>query len=356
MTTSERAEALAIAASAFPHLHLQRPDQLLEVVRLELGHEALLDDFQAYGSGHAKAVRPEEILHIVSGNTPFAGLQSLIRGLLLGSRNHLKLPSQGLPELEAFVKALPAELQTQVQIEKALPNEWLTSADAVVVFGSDETIARFRAHCLPNQIFVPHGHKISFGIVFDDPENSYERAAADIGLHDQKGCLSLQTIYIDTARCGTVHAYGEQLGKALAVFGEAHPRGEITMAEETEIQHLRGSYGFRAATDPRISLFVSENSTEWTVICEEDSYFAGSSGNRLVFVKPLTVPLEPAFLTVRPHLSTIALWPYELDRVRTLVGLGASRFCALGESQAPPWTWHQDGGPSLARLVHWIDA
>ncbi|NIP95624.1 MAG: acyl-CoA reductase, partial [Akkermansiaceae bacterium] len=35
--------------------------------------------------------------------------------------------------------------------------------------------------------------------------------------------------------------------------------------------------------------------------------------------------------------------------------LGATRFCALGETQNPSLFWHHDGLPPLASLVTWID-
>ena len=44
MKTRERAENLALAAASFPFLGISEPEQLIETVRLELGHEQALDD------------------------------------------------------------------------------------------------------------------------------------------------------------------------------------------------------------------------------------------------------------------------------------------------------------------------
>src|ERR1700722_17179821 len=111
MTTREIAESLANAARLFPMLGEVTAQNLLDLVKWELGHEKILDGFQTYAGHLAMASGPGTILHIISGNTPHAGLQSLMRGLLLKSRNLCKLPSAGLPEIAQFRNALPDELK-----------------------------------------------------------------------------------------------------------------------------------------------------------------------------------------------------------------------------------------------------
>jgi hypothetical protein len=68
------------------------------LVRLELGDADALDRFVPYGSRHTRAFLPRRILHILSSNTTRRALQTVIRGLLLGSWNRCKLPSAGLPK------------------------------------------------------------------------------------------------------------------------------------------------------------------------------------------------------------------------------------------------------------------
>src|SRR5215210_3922726 len=140
MTTRERAAHLTEAARRFPHLLGEiNASDLLDVVRWELGHADVLDDFQTYAGHQAKALAPRTILHIVSGNTPHAGLQSVLRGLLLGSHNLCKIPSGGLPEIQRLRDALTPTLAASVEITPELPPDWLARAEAVVVFGHDDT-------------------------------------------------------------------------------------------------------------------------------------------------------------------------------------------------------------------------
>ena len=328
-------------------------DALLELVRLELGHPEILDGFQPYGDLRSQALAPGTILHIVSGNTPEAGRQSLTRGLLLGSLNRVKIPSSGLPALEGFIDSLPPELRALVETSSTLTHDWLESADAVIVFGSDETVADLRRRMTSRQIFLPHGHKLSFAIVFADPDgDAAERAARDVSLFDQKGCLSPQNIYV----AGDARAFAGGLATAMEAFNAHTPRGPVTTEEAAEIFHLRSAYRFRAANDPEVAMWECQDGTGWTVVYEEETQFAPSCLNRFVFVKPLPVDFPDALRMVRPHLSAIALHPFDESNTAAVAKLGASRLCPLGSAQSPSLFWHQDGGQSLAPLVRWIDA
>lgn len=354
-TTRFRAGALAQASAAFPELSPPTCEDLLELVRVELGHEEILDGFRPYShAGRAWARSPRGILHILAGNTPAAGLQSLITGLLLGAENRVKLPSGGLPELTAFCDQLKPELT--VQLSETLEEGWLDWAEAILVYGDDETVARFRAKARPDQKFHGFGHRNSFGIVLEDPKfESVTAAARDISLFNQKGCLSPHDLYIREIEKGIARTYARHLANAMETYNREHPRGPVTVREAAEIQHLRSGYRFRASADPTVEIFESRDSTDWTVIYEEEPDFAVSCLNRVVFVKPLPDDLPGALQWVAPHLSTVGLWPCRAQDLRVLTGLAVPRICPLGKMQQPPWTWHHDGLPRLAGLVEWVD-
>lgn len=366
MTTAQTISRLAAAVARPPFtewLGNFGERELRELLRCELGHEEMLDDFQPHGSHFAKAIGPRVILHVVSGNTPHAGMQSLLRGLLLPrAHNLLKLPTGGSPEIVAFRDALPRELAARVELSETLPEEWLARAEAVVVFGSDETIAEFRRRTRPEQKFIAHGHRVSLGIVFDDPELvSAPGAARDASRFDQRGCLSPHLFYV-RGDAASVRAYAAALAHEMDLFNRAQPRATLSASEATRIHALREDWRFRAANDPaRITLWASPGSTAWTVISDAtDSLFTASTADRVVFVKPLP-PLEKlsaALGPARTHLGAIGLWPATLENARALVALDdlpAARLCPIGKMQDPPLTWHQDGAPSLGGLVRWVD-
>lgn len=355
MTTRERAAHLAEAARGFTEfLGETSAADLLEIVRLELGSEQALDGFQPYGAHLARAVAPAAILHVMSGNTPHAGLQSLIRGLLLGSRNFCKIPSAGLPEIEAFRAALPAALAARVECSRELCAEWLEQADAVIVFGDDATIRHFREDVVrPHQRFVAHGHRVSLGVVFHDPDfSSVALAARDASLFDQQGCMSPHGFYVPGS---VAEEYAARLAGEMEKFHAHTPRGAVSLSEAAAIQELRGAHAFREAGGARVRLWASAGSSAWTVIFDAEPGFAASTLNRVVFVRPIPENWE-ALAVLRPHLSTVAIWPATLENAERVSPLGAPRVCPVGRMQSPPWTWHQDGAQTLAPLVRWVDA
>lgn len=352
MNTSVCAGHLARAAERFPFLGRTTAEDLLELVRLELGHQAALDDFVPRGRDFARAIAPRKILHIVSGNTPAAGLQSLIRGLLLGSHNFAKLPAAGLPEMAQFREALPRELAEHVELSTELPEEWLARAEAVIVFGSDETIAHFRARIRADQTFIAHGHRLSIGVIFDDPAfASVAGAARDASIFDQQGCLSPQVFYVR----GDARLYAERLAAEMTHCEAREPRAAISLSETLAIRTAREEFAFRAANAEAVQVWESSGSTAWTVVFDGTQGFPRSPLNRFVFVKPLPDDLATDMHEVRAHLSCAGVFPATIEYARWLRALGISRVCPIGRMQTPPWTWHQDGQPSLGALVRWVD-
>jgi len=357
MNTSERANAIAQAAEPFRALlGPTTADDLLLWLRAELGSSEALEQWVAHGKAKTKAIAPETVLHVVSDNTPHAALQSLIGGLLLGSRNLVKLPRGGLIEVDEFVSSLPDALRAQIEMSEELPPDWLTQAGAVIVYGSDETIVHFRGLVSPAQIFVGHGHKASLGIVWDDPQfASCEGAARDASLFDQQGCLSPQVFYVRETRPGFAREYAENLASAMDRFNRSHPRGPLTVEDKAEIANLRAAYRFRTASDLRVALWEGGANMDWTVVYEEDSWFPASPLNRVVFVKPLPEDFAKAIGPAAAHIGAVGLFPCTEELADRFAELRPSRFCPMGRMQDPPWTWHNGGIPRLASLVKWVD-
>jgi hypothetical protein len=351
MNTKERAQAIADACRDFQHLlGVAAPEEMLEWLRLELGHDSVLDGFQSIGGQYLRAIPPEVILHIVSGNTPHAALQTLVRGLLLGSHNRCKVPGAGLPEAEALVTALPAELRSRVEFSTKLPDAWLRAADAIIVFGSDETISHFRGLAEPHQTFLGYGHRVSLGMVFQDAGfESAPRAAVDASLFDQQGCLSPHCIYV----ADRPEEYAARLAVEMERVQLAHPRSTLSLSEAAAISEIRETTRFRAAAGQPVRLWESAGSNAWTVVFDSDPGFSASTLNRVIFVRPLPDNPAAALASVRPFLSTIAIWPNIVPFAERAAALGATRVCALGRMQAPSWTWRQDGRATLAPLVSW---
>jgi hypothetical protein len=354
-STASRARSLAKAASVFPFLGRITARALLALVASELGHAAVLDRFVAQGRRHVRALAPPRLLHVLSGNTPAAALQSLMRGLLLGSDNFCKLPGGGIPEVKAFVARLPRALADRVLLSDELSPAWLFLADAAVLFGRDETIAELRAMLRPEIPILAHGHKISLAMVTVDPHfRSVNGAARDVSMFDQQGCLSPHVIFVRERGPLTAGTYARRLAAAMARYEKHTPRSRLTLSEANSIRTLREEIAFRAANGEPLELLASAG-TAWTVIVDRTDQMPLSPGNRVVFVKPLQRDFPTLLDRHLSHLSTCGIWPVNAANRDLAAALGFTRICPIGKMQQPPLDWHHDGQSVLAPLVRWVD-
>jgi hypothetical protein len=354
-STAVRARALAKASVAFPFLGKLTTRGLLNLVAAELGHAKVLDQFVPQGRRFIRAITPQRILHVLSGNTPAAALQTILRGLLLGSENLCKLPAGGIREARAFRSRLPRALAERLHFSEALPSSWLVHADAAVIFGRDATIAALRDALPPGIPIVAHGHRLSFAIVFDDALlQSATQAARDVSIFDQQGCLSPHTIFVREKGKLTASTYAQRLALAMARFEKHTPRAALAISEANSIRTLREETAFRAANGEPLEIFASED-TAWTVVVDRTDTIPLSPLNRVVFVKPLPARLDLLLAPQRGHLSTCGIWPANAANCDFAAALGFSRICPMGKMQSPPPEWHHDGLQLLAPLVRWVD-
>ena len=350
MDTNKRAVALSKAIGI-------ESETLLELVAKELGHRDSLDRFISYGDIYTRAHPISPILHIVSGNTPAAAIQTLTRGLLIGASNQIKLPSEGIQEVKDFVGKLPRELKSLIEITRSrkTSNQWLGSAKAIIVFGSDETVREIESRLFHHQIFIPHNHKVSVAIIdSDESQEAAKLAALDVAMYDQQGCLSPHDIYVHPKE--QPRSFAAKLANSLSELNSKYPPTGRTMEENIRIDDLRRSYSFRSSNDTSVQIWESDSNTDWTVVYEDEPQFAASPLGRFVFVKPLPKSLDDALNLNKEHLSTIALYPFSLQRAESLNLCGATRICPLGSAQDPSVFWHHDGLQTLAPLVNWTDA
>lgn len=354
-TTQQRIEALIAGAGTLaPWVGNFDRDLLLEWLRLELGDAAALDDWVPHGGIEARAVALSPVLHVVSGNTPHAAFQSVFRGLLVGCHNRVKLPRVGLPGFEQWAGGLPPVLKNLLEVRHDLPDAWL-NCEAAVIFGGAGTIRTFRDRLPAETRRIEHGPKLSIGVIFDPAPEAAERIAEDILRHDQRGCLSVQAVYVKGSR-EAIGRFGDELAGALKRFRERHGRDGFTLSDSGAVANARELARFRAANGDAIHLWESTGSTDWTIVFDEDPRLLAGPLNGFVRLHPLpgdfsgrTLGDEAAFV------STVAIHPFSREHACRLQALAPPRICAAGKAQEPTVFWHHDGLPALASLVRWRD-
>lgn len=319
--------------------------RLIKWLDAELGDHRRLEQW-VDGS---RVVPRGAVLHVVSGNTEHAAFQSVFRAILLGCENRVKVPSAGLLEFEAW-----ADEVGLFEVKRELPDDW-KNPEVAVIYGGGETIAHFREWLSPQSRIIEHGPKISAAFVFEMREGLEEQLAEDILRYGQRGCLSVQSVYV----AGDAEGFCERLSLALEEQRPPTSSGQAviaaTLSEAGAIRNARELARFQIANGAKMKLWESEGSVEWTVLLDHASSLlrTGPTGG-FVRVMPMpdvlnreTLGDEVAFLSTAV-VEPISAW----DRLETL---SPPRICAAGQAQEPGIFWHPDGEMPLAGLVRWRD-
>ncbi|SDU23684.1 Acyl-CoA reductase (LuxC) [Verrucomicrobium sp. GAS474] len=331
-----------------------KPPALTAWLEVELGSTDALDRWTPRAPGIAsRAVAPRTIYHLCPGNVPEAGLQSLLIGLLLGSRNVAKLPRDPAVRkaIRAFAASLPAPLRPFLALRTAFrPKEVAgPNIDAVIAYGGDEAVAAVRARLRPDQVFLPYGHRVSLlwlGKLVKTAPGLAAAVAHDVSAHAQLGCLSPQAVYL--APGSDAVAFCEALARAL----HALPATPPPLAHAAFIRNAK--HAVRAAGG---RLWESASPLGSTVLLDPDPAFRDGYTHRTVAVRIASPKaVEKALLPFREKISTVGLRaPFSPADEALALALGAERICPVGQCQQPPLFRHHDGRPRLADLVKWVD-
>ncbi|NIR43355.1 MAG: acyl-CoA reductase [Gemmatimonadetes bacterium] len=337
----------------------------------ELGSTEVLDEFRPRpGGGSCRAFGPALTFHVFSGNIPGVAVSSLIRALCVKSASFGKTAA-GEPYLAVcFCRALAEE---DAELAGCLAvSHWpggstdleavaLEEAEAVVVYGSDETVADIGARVPPSTRLHAYPNRVGVAVVSRRALTSkaaptlVRALASDVVMFDQQGCVSPHAIYVQRGGAVAPLELAERLADALVDLAERIPRGPPSAGESSLIHQLRAQAEMRGAT-----VFASQRGTDWTVILEERSGFEPSPLNRVIQVHPID-DLSEALTLLRPvgrHLQTVALAadPSEVgDLAGELGAVGATRIVAPGEAPWPRSDWHHDGRFQYLDLVRFVD-
>jgi len=307
---------------------------------------------------------------LLGGAVPTPSLAALLAPLVLGSPVLARVSSHDPVTAEVFGRALAAEdagLAAALRVvsfpsgDEAALRAFL-SADCVVAYGSDATMAAVTARTTPAQRLVRHGHRLSVAVLGTGAlsgaalAGAAEALALDVALWDQLGCLSPVALYVLGVE-RVPESLLEALGAAFERAGERWPRGRLDAAAATAFAHERETAELRSASDARIALRAG---AAFTLVAEADPVFRGSPLHRFLRVHPvpgadaLVAALEP----LGPHLAAVGsagLGGLGERLAPALAGLGAARLCPLGALQAPALAWCHDQPGVLLPLARLTD-
>jgi hypothetical protein len=329
-------------------------------IAAELGSVQVLDRPAEGARGVLRRAHgPEWMLQIYAGNVPTLPVWPIYSALVLKAALLGKTSAREplfAPVLARTIAEVDEKLGACLAIvwwkggTGGLDRTALSAAPAVLAFGGEEAIGSVARQAMPGASVVLHGPKVSVGYIerraltFAGIRGLAERAAHDVSMYDQDGCLSPHAFYVERRGQVSPEKFGEALAAALEEASKDLP---ATVPEEED-----------AASVQLTRVLESPGSTSWTVIVDDRARFEPGPTRRTVRVHAVDGPDEVARV-LAPSARAIEALGLEArgpERVRlaaAFADLGVPRIAPVGSLQNPvPWGTH-GGVPRLLPFVTW---
>ncbi|MES2611477.1 MAG: acyl-CoA reductase [Pseudomonadota bacterium] len=357
-----------------------RAAQLHRFVAEDFANPQLLDGFQPTPKGGAvRAFGPDLLVHNWAGNVPALALWSMVCGLLVKAGNIGKLPSAE-PLFAGWFAHLLAEVHPPIADCFAVvwwrgagedgasggASALYAQADTVLAYGGNEALDAIRQRLPVTTRFLPHGHKLGFGMVSAAALDTLKAAsiarlaAWDVMRYDQQGCYSPHVFYVQRGGAVSPHAFAGYLAGELANLHRRFPRRPLAVEDSAAVAKWQQAVEWKALSASACETadqLIGAPSAGWSVAYSDTLQpFAPTAMQRTIQVVGVDA-LDDVVPVVAPHsrfLQTagVAAAPAELFRLAGLLGaVGVTRISAIGAMSAPEAGWHHDGRFNLLDLV-----
>ncbi|MEG0447932.1 MAG: acyl-CoA reductase, partial [Comamonas sp.] len=346
-----------------------RAAQLRRFVAEDFANPAVLDGFQPAPKGGAvRAFGPDLLMHSWAGNVPALSLWSLVCGLLV------KAPSIGkLASAEPLFAGWFARLLAEVHppLADCLAVVWWSGAgteqagalyeraDTVLAYGGNQTLDALRRRLPVTTRFLPHGHKLGFGLIGAAAMDTLKApatarlAAWDVMRYDQQGCYSPHVFYVERGAPVSPRAFTDYLAAELANLQRRFARRPLALEEGTAIAKWQQSVEWAGDEQQLLGPVDAPWSVAYSDSLQPLTPTALYRTIAVVGVDSLDA-VVPVVAAQREFLQTagIAATPEQLYRLAGLLGAaGVTRISAIGSMSMPEAGWHHDGRFNLIDLV-----
>lgn len=352
-----------------------RAAQLRRFVAEDFANPGVLDGFQPAPKGGAvRAFGPDLLVHSWAGNVPALSLWSLVCGLLV------KAPAIGkLASAEPLFAGWFARLLGEVHppLADCLAVVWwdgaggeegagaqgaaalYAQADTVLAYGGNRTLDALRRRLPVTTRFVPHGHRLGFGLIAAAALDALRApalarlAAWDVMRYDQQGCYSPHVFYVERGAPVAPRAFADHLAAELANLQRRFARRALALEEGAAVAKWQQGVEWGAGE----SLLIGPVDAPWSVAYGDSlQALAPTALYRTIAVVGVDSLEEvlPVVAAQREYLQTagVAAAPEALYRLAGLLGAaGVTRICAIGAMSTPEAGWHNDGRFNLLDLV-----
>ena len=326
-------------------------DDLRTLFCTELGAETALGEGILLKNCRRVAIPPQSVLLVCAGTLPQPSWQALARLALVEAKNvFIKLPNTSCAEqiVEAAQWLVQRGLFSNLEASQDLPDERIHEFDVVIVYGNNDTIAHFRQRVSCNAVFIGYGEKISIAIVNRRDVNmqTATNLVKDVLTNGHRGCLAPHLCFVCAGDSKLFAQYCARAFSEQSLDNFLNPSHDIFAAAcvytTRQTETALGS-----------EIFLPEDgSLLWTVVASRTKELTHIPLHNVILIKYCSCCEELIELLKpwRGSISTVGLSNHQSP----IQGLGATRFCSVGQMQQPSLFWTQDGFCSLQKLVTWI--
>lgn len=322
-------------------------------------------------------VRPSGmVLHVAAGNAFLNTIDSLINGIITLNVNFVKMsdPDRIFPIL--FMRSLE-EFDTKKILTKRIALLWWKGGDSIIenkfkqhmdriiFWGGSMALASWQKDLSEKTILIPHGPKVSFGVVSRQSlkENTIsditDALAFDISIWEQKACNCPQTVFVEHLDSKEGSDFLESLAISLEKTSVMFPPPEKTRDEYAELIKARELAIAGSCLDEKNTVYANGNN--WQIIAKytANNELIYSPLNRTVYIQSyenieaIALQLKQSYLylqTTGYSLSTAEI-PYYAE---LLSSSGVTRICPFGTMTIPEAGSPHDGKyllPDLSRIT-----
>lgn len=307
---------------------------------------------------------PISLLAIVlAGNLFAAALRAMFVPLLFGVPVVAKASSRDSAFAEILCRALrqvDPSLGRAAQVfvfaggDLAGEEALLKQAEAVSIYGSDDTVTAIAERLGGRIPVIAHGHGVSMAFCGraslspPDLDRTIERLAIDVAAYDQRGCLSPQWIFVEESESMRAESFAELLSqRGLQALSVRLPRGPLPPAIGAAQAQWRG------VAEAMGTLLVG---TEHAVAVAREQAPRWSPGYRNVTIVPVR-DADEAIERMRPfsrQIKCIGATADGLEELRRSLEHDRSNqafVCEIGSMQTPPFDALADGRPAWEGLL-----
>ncbi len=342
-------------------------DALLKKVHAELGADPF--EWKQIEKGIKEKGHPlGVIMHIGAGNTLGLSAFSVIEGLLTGNINILKLPeNEGGLSVKLLIRLIEIEPRLKPYIyvldvsskNTEVISQLVKTANAVVVWGSDEAISAIRQLAPPSLPIIEWGHRLSFAY-FTEEENNEEALlglARDICLTDQLYCSSPQCVFYETSNTEELNEFANRLARNIEAVAEQYPSTARPINVQAQITWIHELVKMEEIL--KVKRLITDGERQYSVMVDYNAELKASPLFRNIWAMPIKrEKLLDLLRAHKGHLQTVGLScnNNDFDELsRIFYAAGINRITTCGNMSINYTGEPHDGIYALGRYIRKVN-